>query len=401
MPPPRACLALVLAALGFGVADAVPELEIECLNDAQILLTWEETQGIIDLETSIDLENWLSVTAPPSLIDGKVRVISAKLPDERFYRLRSNAGLYVVNQQEDFIGFADFETANGNVAPSSSLSRGAATSLFQPRAAVVTGSGRLLISRGNGGIVGWNKATEAVDSAPADLVVDGAGTFLSSPIAFAYDPDDDRLFVGNVQAAMGILVFDDVSAAGFDGEVAPDRTFGPDDRVPHSGSIPMTIDAFKLMDDGTLYVVDTSGTAQNSSRILVYNNPASANGEVNPARTITGPWSKLRGIEVAGNRLYAVDDSNTLFVVGNAGSASGSVTPGEVTMEGSAVALRSVAAFDGELYFLDEGNAAILVLGSLPNGSEPSVAPVRAIDGSATRLRLPSNMYLSRGFLDP
>ncbi len=392
---------VVYGLLGAVPLPAPPVPEIDLLSDDVAEISWEETEGIVQLETSLNLEFWLPVPTPPSLLDGRRRVLASATPDMGFFRLRSNAALYVVNQQEDFVGFVDFETAEGNVAPSSRLSRGAATTLTQPRAAVVTASGRLLISRGNGGVLGWNNATEAVGTTPPDVTVDGANTGLDSAIAFAYDPEDDRLFVGSITADDGILVFDDVSGSGFDGNVAPDRTFGPDDRFPFatSGTIRMTIDAFKLEDD-TLYTVDASGLSANSSRILVFDSPSNASGVTNPARTITGPWTKVRGIEIVDGRMFVVDDTEVMFVIDNVANASGAVTPEMVTIEGSGVHLRSVIAFDDQLYFLDENNASILALQGIPDGNTASLAPDRVIDGSATRLRLPSYMAISRGFLE-
>ena len=382
---------------------AAPPLDIDPLGDSSVTLSWEETEGVVQLESSLNLRelNWVPVPTPPSLLLGRQVVAVPMLADEIFFRLRGNAALYVVNQQEDFVGFATFETAEGNVPPTTRLSRGAATKLTQPRAVVVTTNGRLLISRGNGGIVGWEKAAEAQGSTPPDLEVHGDATGLTESIAFAYDRDEDMLFVGTTQAAMGILVFEDVSGAGFDGEVPPDRKFGPDDRVPHSatGSTKMTIDALKLVDD-TLYAADTSGLSVNSSRILAFDNAGDADGETAPVRTITGPWSKLRSIEIVDDRLYAADDSNIVFIVDGIGSASGNVSPKQVIIEGASVHVRAVIAFDEQFYMLDENNASVLALSKLPDGNDGSVAPDRVVDGFATRLRLPSYMYISRGYPD-
>ncbi len=382
-----------------GELRALPELEIDLISQGSVSVSWPETEGIVQLETSLNLQQWLPVPSPPALLDGRRRVVAPVIPQHGFFRLRGNAALYVVNQQEDFISFVNFDTARGNVAPSTRLSRSAATGLTQPRATVVTASGRLLISRGNGGILGWNDATTAVGSRLPDIEVNGTSTGLASAIAFAYDRDADRLFTGSTQADSGILVFDGVSSAAFDGDIPPDRTFGPDDRVPFAtaGTVKMTIDALKL-DGGKLYVVDTSGAALNSSRIMVFNSPSGANGATNPARTITGPWSKVRSIEIANGRMFAVDDTNVLFVIDNIGTASGAVTPKQVTIEGAGVHLRSVIRFDHELYFLDENNASILALSPIPDGNTASLAPDRVIDGPATLMRLPSYMAISRGF---
>lgn len=390
---------------------AAPPIEIQRLGPGFVEVSWPQTEGIVALEASPNLRilTWLPVPSPPALIGGRHRVTVPTAPGQGYFRLRSNAALYIVNMSDDFVSFADFQTATGNVPPTTRLSLGTATDLFQPRATVVTASGRLLISRGNGGIVGWNDAKSATGTKFRDIEVDGAATGLGAPISFAYDRDDDRLFVGTIQSDLGIVIFDNVSGVGFNGNIAPSRVFSPEDRFPNatSGSIKMTIDAFRLDEaNDRLYVVDTSGLSQNSSRILVYNTPGTKSGKVNPSRTLTATtapnrWTQVRSIEIVNNRLYAVDDSNVLFIVNNINSADGNVTPTRVTVQGNNVHLRSVIAFDGALYFLDENNASILVLPEIPTGNTATVAPHRIITGSATRLRLPSYMYISRGYLDP
>jgi len=281
---------------------------------------------VVELEASpnVHLLTWLPVPTPPTFLDGRHRVVVPSAPGQGFFRLRSNAALYIVNLSNDFISFADFQSATGNVPPTTRLSLGGATDLFQPRATVVTASGRLLVSRGNGGIVGWNDAETATGNTFRNIEVDGANTGLGAPISFAYDRDDDRLFVGTVQSDLGIIVFDNVSGAGFSGNIAPSRSFSPDDRFP-----------------------------------------------------------------------------DVIFIVNNISGTSGNVTPTQVTVQGSGVHLRSVIAFDGELYFVDENNAAILVLDEIPTGSSASVVPSRVIEGTATRLSLPSYMHISRGYLGP
>lgn len=383
----------------------LPELEIELTTEELGYLSWDDEGGDYLLEMSHDLKIWLPVPAPPTVLDDTFRVPMTTAPDQGFFRLRGTyPSLFVVNASDDLTSFANFTTARGNVSPTTRLEIGVATGLTQPRTVVVTRSGRLLVGRGNGGIVGWNNATAADGKVVADVVVDGEATGLTQPIAFAYDWDADRLFVGNTLTDRGILVFDDVSSSGFKGDLAPNRTFGPDDRVPFNEAattIGMTIDAF-MLDDGTLYVVDTSGGHVNSSRILVFDSPSSANGKTNPVRTLSGPWTKLRSIHIEDGRLYAVDDTEVLFLVDDIDTADGLVNPTQVTVERDHVKLREVQAFDGQLYFLDENNASILAFEEILDGKDKSVIPDRVIDGSATKLRLPTNLFIAHGaLLDP
>ena len=227
-------------------------------------------------------------------------------------------------------------------------------------------------------------------------------TGLTQPIAFAYDPGNDRLFVGNTDMADGILVYNNVSSFLFDGNIAPDRAFGPDDRVPFNAaptSIKMTVDALEF-DDGDLYVIDTSGANQNSSRIMVYTNPQTASGQAKPARTIDGPWGKLRSIEIHNNRLYAVEATNVVYVVNNAGTASGTVAPTQVTVNG-ANRLRAVGVFHGQTYFLDEGGRGHLcVPGDHRREREQRHADPRDLglrDAPAPAHQLPHHARVSAG----
>lgn len=397
-------LLISLFSAGTGTGQEAPELEFDLLTPDTLEISWEDEGGAYQLETSLDLEDWITLRGIPSLLLGRYKLLVPTALERNFFRLRGTVpSLYVVNATDDFTSYAHFQTADGAVPPTTRLSIGATTGLTQPRTVAVTKTGRLLISRGNGGILGWNDATTADGTDQPDVTIDGPATGLVQPIAFAYDPQADRLFVGNTVSDLGILVFDNVSSFLFDGDVAPHRAFGPNDRVPFNGganTIKMTIDALTL-DGGTLYAVDTSGANLNSSRIMVYTNPATANGQANPARTITGPWTKIRSIDVHNNRLYAVDDSNVLFLINNISSASGLINPTRVTIEGSVVALRAVGVFHGQTYFLDENNAAILAIAEVLDGSDTSVAPDRAIEGFATRLRLPTSFFITPGFLGP
>ncbi|MCA9607750.1 MAG: hypothetical protein KC619_19210 [Myxococcales bacterium] len=302
--------------------------------------------------------------------------------------------LYVVNTNDDLTSYAAASTAEGDVAPRTSLALGASTMLFQPRAIAITDSGRLLVGRQNGGIVAWDALASADGDTAADHVIEDPS--LGTVIAFAYDATADRLFVGVPNAADGVLVYDDVSAAGFDGSVAPSRRFGPADRAPHdpSGSIAMTVDAFAFDAAGALYVVDTSGLSVNHSRILVFDAPGTADGETAPARTLTTEtWDGLVDIAIDGaGNLVAVDDTSAIYVVASVSTADGDITPEVLTIAADRAQLTGVLfGSDGTGYVSDGQNASVYVFDSLTTSGG---TPDRVIDGSATGLRGPGHMFL-------
>lgn len=302
--------------------------------------------------------------------------------------------LYVVNTNDDLTSFAAANTADGPVTPRTSQPLGAATGLFQPRAIAITTSGRLLVGRQNGGIIGWDSLASADGETPRDReVTDGS---LSTVVAFGYDASADRLYVGVPMAASGVLVYDDVSGAAFDGALAPSRAFGPPDRAPHatSGSLRMSVDAFAFDATGALYVVDTSGANTNHSRVLVFDAPGTADGETTPARIFESDvWNGLADIAIDGaGNLLAVDDTGTIYVVPSVASATGSVTPQTIAVSPDRANLAGIlVGADGTVYVSDRQNADLYVFDALVGGTG---APSRTIGGTPTGLRGPRHMFL-------
>lgn len=207
--------------------------------------------------------------------------------------------------------------------------------------------------------------------------------------------DRDGLFVGNINADRGILAFDNASAVGFNGNIAPDRMFNPPGRAP-SDNTEMTVDAMCYDANGTLFVSDSSGLNVNSSRILVFANASSASGETTPARTMTGNWGGIEdlALDAAGN-LYVVDSSANIFVFRNAVSLDGAVTPDATIMvNGSGVDLQGIVVDSaGRGYAADMGNHEILMLTGIASLSGTVDANAR-IAGNATELRNPRQLWI-------
>lgn len=305
--------------------------------------------------------------------------------------------LFVVNNGRRVTSYLVETVLNGEIAPLTLIEAGASTSLFQPGPIVVTNSELLLVGRQNGGIVGYEDAFTTND-APADRIIDGNNTLLDGTNSFAYDSRDDRLYVGAVPANDGILVFDNVSDLTFDGDIAPDRTFGPSDRVPFgTGSISMSPRAMCFDSVGDLYVADTSGLSDNQSRILVFARPETADDLVLPTRTFTSEsWVQLEDIEIDSNDVfYAVDGEATVFIFADATILEGTVVP-STTLEpntGNNVSLEGIeVAPDGTGYLSNSGSQEIYTYLNIA-ARAGSVVPASTLSGSDTRLSSPQHMF--------
>ncbi len=307
--------------------------------------------------------------------------------------------LFVVNNNAELTSYRGALSLDGEEAPTTRLSLGASTSLFQPRAAVLTETGRLLVARQNGGIVGYDEGASADGETPASVVVEGAGTGLDTPIAFAYAGASDTLYVGGPQMDEGVLVFSAVSSAAFDGEVAPARSFGPSDRAPHdaTGTIEMSVDALVLDGSGRLFLSDTSGEHVNNSRVLFYEAPQALDGAAEPDAVITSvAWGTIEDMAIdADGTLYVVNASDTVFVYDAASQLEGEVQPSRtIRVAVGGASIKGVLVAPSGLGFVaDDENHAIHSFEDFANLSSEA-APHRTLDGFETRLRNPRKMFL-------
>lgn len=304
--------------------------------------------------------------------------------------------LFVVNNVSSVSSFPAPATTNGNVAPSTRLPAGATTDIFQPRGIAVTAQNILIVARQNGGLSLHDNALTATGDTAADRIVEGAATGLDAPISLAYDAANDRLFVGSINAANGILVFDNVSETAFDGNVAPDRMFNPPDRAP-SANTEMTIDALHFDSQGRLWVSDSSGLNVNSSRILRYDNPGTASGQTAPNGIVTSlSWGGIEDLFVdTDDHLYVVDDSDQIEVLDDATNLGVVVTSDRtITLNGSSVALRGIIVdSQGRGFAADSGNSQIAILLNIASLTG-AVDANDTIAGAMTQLSAPRHMVI-------
>lgn len=307
--------------------------------------------------------------------------------------------LFVVNNNSGITSYSNPATNADNVMPTTDLPVGAATNIFQPRSLVVTTGGQLIVARQNGGLSVHDNALTATGATVANRTVEGAATLMDAPIALAYDAANDRLFVGTIDSDDGILVYDNVSNVAFTDNLAPTRKFNPPDRAP-TNTTPMTIDSLALDMNGVLYVSDSSGLNVNSSRILVFQNPGAANGEVTPDRTIISlGWGGIEDIFVDDDdNLYVVDGSEQIEVVADASTANNLVVPDRtITLNGAGVAIRGILVDSmGRGFVADFGNDVIAILlniATLDLGRDADAM----IGGNDTELATPRHMFLIEG----
>jgi len=309
----------------------------------------------------------------------------------------SSRQLFVVNNNISVTSHTNADTANNDVLPATELPAGAVTNIFQPRAIAVTKDNLLLVGRQNGGITVHENAKTVTGNVLADRIVEGNQTLLGGPISFVYDKTNDRLYVGDIDADAGVLVFNNVGNAAFTGNKAPDRMFNPPDRKPDDVS-GMTINAMDFDAAGSLYVADTSGSNLNSSRILVFDTPATASGSTTPARTLTSlSWTVIEdfAIDSLGN-MYVVDGSANVYVFTNIAAAqTGLIAPARtITITGTGVALRGILiGMNGVGYVADSGNHAVHKFNDI-KAEQGSQQGDTIIDGSNTGLFSPRQMYL-------
>lgn len=304
--------------------------------------------------------------------------------------------LFVVNNASGITSHSAPSTNTGNVAPATSLPAGAATDIFQPRSLVVTGSRQLVVARQNGGLSVHDNALTATGNTAANRIVEGAATGLDAPIALAYDAANDWLFVGNINATDGILVFENVSETSFTGNVAPVRMFNPPDRSP-SETTEMTIDALHFDSQGRLWVSDSSGLNQNVSRILRFDNPGTASGETTPNGLVTSlSWGGIEDLFVdSTDHLYVVDDSDQIEVLDDATNLGVLVTPNRtITINGSSVALRGIEVDSaGRGFAADTGNSEIYILATIASLTG-TINPTLSIAGANTDVSAPRHMFI-------
>lgn len=281
---------------------------------------------------------------------------------------------------------------NGNIAPSANLS-GAKTKLALPIDVVVDAAGSLLVANTKSGATSITTYFNAADlsgingNVAPSRDVEGSATTLTSPTSLAIVASDDILFVSNGTPAQ-VLVFAGVSTSGFNGNMAPIRTFTSTDVT---GPIGINLGA-----NDTLYVANEKA---GGGSIAVFDNASTLNGAVAATRVITSTAFSATVldvfIDVANDRMFVLDEGNKqVHVFNNASTINGPTSPDVTLTVDGANALTAIAVDSkGIGYIADELNNAVYSYDNIANRNG-KLPPDRTLKGSNTQLVGPGRLFL-------
>lgn len=279
---------------------------------------------------------------------------------------------------------------NGNVPPSANLA-GGQTQLASPTDIVIGADGSLLVTNigvANRSITTYLNAQDLGgingNVAPARNV-QGAATTLTTPASLAVRTSSDLLFVSDLTPAR-ILVFSSVSTSGFNGNMAPIRTFTSTDLTQPIG--------INFGAGDTLYVAN-AGAAKS---VAVFDNASTLNGAVAASRVITS--ASFTGlfdvfVDIANDRMFVVDNGATkIHVFNNASTRNGNIMPDSTLAVSGGANLTAVAVdSNGVGYIVDRVANAVYSYDNIAtrNGT---IAPDRTLKGANTQLSGPIRVFL-------
>ena len=267
-----------------------------------------------------------------------------------------------------------------------------------PTPTPATPSNRLYVSnQDTNAIVRFNNGLTATGNIAPSGTIQGTLTTLDIPQYIALDSVHDRLFVANfgTSPALGtVLIFD--SASTLSGNVPPTRTIGGG---PVSGLVSPSDVAYDATHD-TLYILDVTD-------ILVYDTVSSAtvNGDVAPDRDISVPFNlNAIFVDVTHDRLYAADAAtNSIQIFDNLSAIPTGVSSASRTLGGAATKLSSPIGLtldpSNNLVVSNAGGSGSITVysaASVATGTGPlNVAPIATITGAATTLATPAQIILN------
>ncbi len=352
--------------------------------DARDTLTyqWIQTGG-----TDVDLEDdetaIASFTAPDeedtltfqlTVDDGRtgtdsdsVTVTVAEVAPER------KPVLFVANfTGNSVVSFEDPANLNGNIPPKTVLS-GGQTQLSQPSDIVVSTSDTLIVSNfTTPAITSYDDAFSTNGNFSPSGNVQGNATQLAGPTTLAINPNEDLLFVANINLTDDILAFSSASTSVFNGNLAATRVISST-----SLNNPFGIN---LDGNDNLYVANNGG-----DNVLVFANASNSNGTVEPLRTITSTFfGTIFDVCVCSlDNLYVVDSTGgNIYIYNNASSLNGSVDPDLIlTVQGAGNLTAISVDSNGIGYIVDNTNNAIYSYDNIANlnGTLPPTVLYRGV----------------------
>lgn len=284
------------------------------------------------------------------------------------------------------IGYEDPAGVNGNIAPDINLV-GGATQISAPADIVVDAAGALVVANfADNAIRCYDDATGVNGNFAPDRNVQGAATQLAAPASLAIDMATDQLFVSNFGGVPdSIALFENASAASFNGNLAPTRLITSVDINNPSG--------INLDSAGSLYVVSAV-----LGRVAVFEDAGNLNGAVAATRLIQSAdfvGHILFDMFVdAEDRLYVLALDGYVFQFDDASTLNGMVAPDRTLRVTGALATSAIVVdSQGVGYIVDRFGSAIYSYDEIAtlNGLLP---PDRTIAGASTQLDDPIRLFL-------
>jgi Bacterial Ig-like domain len=286
--------------------------------------------------------------------------------------------------------FNNAGATNGNIFPDRIVS-GGATLINSPGGIWLDkASDRLYVSNTNvSGILVFNSISTANGNIAPSRNITGAATTLGRPYGIWYDTNSDSLYAVDC-SANAVFVFDNAST--INGNVAPSRTISGSNTA---FDCPEGIWLDSKSDQ--MYISNYYGS------VVIFNNASTANGNIAPSRTIAGSTTTFSEpyalwLDSASDQLYVGDyGSSSILVFSNASTVNGDIAPAR-TLSGVNTTLNEpwniwLDSANNRLYVANFAKASVLVFDSA-NTINGDVAPSRTIAGSNTGLSGPAAMWL-------
>jgi len=294
--------------------------------------------------------------------------------------------LYAGSKDENSIlGFHNANSINGNLAPNTRIN-GANTTLNGPYHLDIDTTRNILYmtSYGSDTILIYDNPNTATGNIAPNRTITGINTGLDHPSGLHIDPVNNVLYVTN-SGSDTVSIYDNAATA--TGNVAPSRQI----TALNSGPRDIFVDA----DRNVLYV--SLGT---TDTIGVWDNAQSVNGAIPPDRSVTGPASALNNpdglyVDTANNVLYLANQGGSIAMFSNASAISGYKIPPR-TLIGANTGLNNptdvIMASNGNyLYVCNYGDNSILIYDDA-NTLNGDVGPTRVLSGDATHLNGPTGI---------
>ena len=230
---------------------------------------------------------------------------------------------------------------------------GSLTRLTRPGYLFVHPTTRKLVvpDQGTSAILFFSDPTEREGNVPPDRILSGPGTELSGPVMVYVDSSTDELYVLD-QASSRILVYNDASTV--EGEVAPNRRIGG-----ATSAISSPNAFFFRASSEQLSVI-------NPSEILTFESFRTANGDPAPSGRVSGPattFSNLTFGELTDSGTLILVDSGTDQIISFESWVfdENNTAPTRI-IAGNNVGLsepRQFALLDDTMYLADSGNVLV------------------------------------------